>query len=173
MAKAKAKRGPGQPTLYSDELTTEILRRLRLGETLRSICRDPAMPDRSTVYEWFEVHKSFSDQYEEARRKGCDAMADELIEIAHDGTNDWMEKHHYKGDDTRAVNGEHIQRSRLRVDTLKWYLAKFAPRRFGDRVALEHQGADGKDLQPVLNITVSHQSEPAPKAGNGSHDAGD
>ena len=34
----------GRPTDYSDELAAEILSRIAMGESMRSVCRDPAMP---------------------------------------------------------------------------------------------------------------------------------
>jgi hypothetical protein len=68
-------------------------------------------------------------------------LADELLEIADDGTNDWMKRFGKDGEDLGwALNGEHIARSRLRVDTRKWLLSKCLPKVFGDRIATEHSG---------------------------------
>jgi hypothetical protein len=47
-----------------------------------------------------------------------------------------------------VINGEHIQRSRLRVDARKWLLAKMLPKVFGDRIAAELTGKDGAPLVP-------------------------
>lgn len=66
-------------------------------------------------------------------------MADELLEVADDARNDWMERHGEE-DAGWVVNGEHIQRSRLRVDTRKWMLSKALPKVFGDKVTQEHIG---------------------------------
>ena len=35
------------------------------------------------------------------------------------------------------INGEHIQRSRLRVDTRKWLLSRVLPKEYGDEVGKE------------------------------------
>ncbi|MEU6504669.1 hypothetical protein ABZ895_34575, partial [Streptomyces californicus] len=32
------------------------------------------------------------------------------------------------------LNGEHVQRSRLRIDTRKWYLSKIMPKKYGERI---------------------------------------
>lgn len=45
------------------------------------------------------------------------------------------------------LNGEHVQRSKLRSDNRKWLLSKLRPDRYGERIA--HTGADGKDLLPA------------------------
>jgi hypothetical protein len=44
----------------------------------------------------------------------------------------------------REVDQEAINRSRLRVDTRKWLLAKLLPKVYGEK--LEHAGAIGVDL---------------------------
>ena len=48
-----------------------------------------------------------------------------------------------EGEITRQVNGEAIQRSRLRVDTRKWILSKMVPKKYGTKVTAEITGADG------------------------------
>ena len=72
----------------------------------------------------------FRTKYAHARDMGLDAMADDLLDIADDGTNDW-------GCDSKGnpkPDIDHIRRSALRVDARKWYLAKLAPKRYGDRL---------------------------------------
>lgn len=44
------------------------------------------------------------------------------------------------------LNGEHVQRSRLRVDSRKWLLSKLHPSQYGERTAIT--GANGRDLIP-------------------------
>ena len=142
----------GRPPAYTEDTAKAVCKRLEKGETLRSICRDKSMPARSIVNRWLESdHEGFRDLYARAKEKGFDAMAEEMLSIADDGSNDWMEKHHYAGDDTKALNGEHIQRSKLRVDARKWYLSKMAPKRYGDKLEVTGTGA----AQPVLNITIA------------------
>ena len=60
-------------------------------------------------------------------------MVDELLEIADDCTNDYMERN-----GKLVFDGEHISRSRLRVDTRKWLLSKALPKLYGDK--LTHDG---------------------------------
>lgn len=78
--------------------------------------------------------------------------SDEVIDISDDGSNDWMERNH--GEDkqsTWTINGEHVQRSRLRVDTRKWLLSKLKPERYGDRV--EHSGPQGGPIQHQVGVS--------------------
>jgi hypothetical protein len=104
------------------------------------------MPDKSTVMRWLATHKEFRDQYASAREAQADYYAEEIIEIADDGSNDWMERK--RGEETIEVeNHEVIGRSRLRVDTRKWLMARMAPKKYGDRVMQEVTGKDGGPIE--------------------------
>jgi hypothetical protein len=131
--------------LYSSELADQILGRLAGGESLRAICRGRGMPKEVTVRLWvLEDREGFAERFERARMLGCYAIADECLEIADDGRNDFNEQNG-KGD------RENVQRSRLRMETRKWLLSKLAPRVFGDRI--EHTGPGGGPLPvPVFNV---------------------
>lgn len=132
----------GRPTLYTQKLADTICERLAKGMSLREVCRDESMPPESTVRTWaLKNHEGFFAQYDEARKIGYQAMADELLEIADNGSNDWMERNG-KDDADTVLNGEHIQRSRLRVDTRKWMLSKVLPKIYGDKLDVEHGASD-------------------------------
>lgn len=139
--------GRGRPTEYTPEIADEICSLLACGRTLRDICRDDGMPPESTVRQWaLDDREGFSARYAQAREIGYHSMADETLEIADDASNDWMETN---GDDSEGwkANGEHIQRSRLRVDTRKWMLSKVLPKVYGDRTSVEHTGKDGGPIK--------------------------
>lgn len=131
----------GRPSDYSPEITAAICIRLGLGESLREICRDEDMPDKSTVMRWLASHAEFRDQYAGAREAQADYYAEEIIEISDDGTNDWMERKREDGSTIEVENKEVLNRSRLRVDTRKWLMARMAPKKYGDKVAVDHGAA--------------------------------
>jgi hypothetical protein len=136
----------GRPSEYSQAIATDICVRLGLGESLREICSEEGMPSKTTVMRWLAAHKEFRDQYASAREAQADYYAEEIIEIADDGSNDWMERK--RGEETIEVeNHEVIGRSRLRVDTRKWLMARMAPKKYGDRVMQEVSGPDGKPIE--------------------------
>lgn len=106
------------------------------------------MPHESTVRSWaLDDREGFSTQYARAREIGYFSMADELLEVADDGRNDWMERSDDNGGISWQLNGEHIQRSRLRVDTRKWMLSKALPKVFGDKVTQEHVGDPDRPVE--------------------------
>jgi hypothetical protein len=143
----------GRPSSYTPEVATTICERLAAGETLRSICRtDPAFPAESTIRQWVtDDRDGFAERYLRARDAGLDAVADEIVEISDDARNDWMEREDPENPGY-ALNGEHISRSRLRVDSRKWYLSKMAPKRYGDQLRLQGD--------PDAPLVFEHRLEP-------------
>lgn len=140
-----------RPSDYSTATTTAICIRLGLGESLREICSGEDMPDKSTVMRWLATHSEFRDQYASAREAQADYYAEEIIEISDDGTNDWMLRK--QGDDEIEVeNKEVLARSRLRVDTRKWLMARMAPKKYGDKVTQEHVGDPDKPVEMLHRI---------------------
>jgi hypothetical protein len=139
MAKTKAKRRPGRPSSYTPELAAKICARIAGGESLRSVCRDPAMPDLTTVFRWMPKRPEFHKQYDEACDARAQAMFDELVEIADTPMQGDVIT---EFDDGRREikRGDMLGHRRLQVDVRKWALARMSPKRFGDKVGVEHTG---------------------------------
>lgn len=120
-----------RPTSYTKNLGDKICARLAEGESLRAICLDKNMPDKTTVYRWRmsedEAYNEFRTQYALAREIQYESMGDEIMDIADDGTNDYVLANSEEGDLCR-VNPEAIGRSRLRVETRKWFMSKVLPK---------------------------------------------
>ena len=131
----------GRPTVYSEELADEICERLSSGRSLLNICGDKDIPGTTTIYRWLldDEKKDFWDKYARARNMQAEKMFDELLNIADDGQNDWMEIQTRNGS-IEVINQEVMQRSRLRVDTRKWYLSKVLPKKFGEKVDITSGG---------------------------------
>lgn len=141
----------GRPSEFTQEKADAICERLADGESLRSICDDDDMPNKSTVFRWLAAHEAFRDQYARARETQADTMADEILDIADDGHNDWMMKRY--GDDERWVeNGEVLRRSQLRIEARKWLAAKMLPKKYGDKSQMEVMGANGDAIKHVHTI---------------------
>lgn len=99
------------------------------------------MPDKATVYRWTATNEAFRDLYTRAKEDSADALAEEILEISDNAHNDWMQRNHGEDDPGWVANGEHIQRSRLRVDARKWIASKLKPKKYGERVEQAHSGA--------------------------------
>lgn len=135
---------------YTDEISDTICERIANGESLKAICAEEGMPDKSTVFRWLadENNKAFRDKYALARESQADALFDDILSIADDGKNDWMEKNF--GEEKRWVeNGEALRRSQLRIDARKWMAGKLRPKKYGEKVDVEHSGAIGVTFKTV------------------------
>lgn len=107
------------------------------GESLRAICRDAEMPGITTAIRWLSENEQFRAHYTHAKEVQAEIMAEEIMEIA-DAAEDDVSA-------VGSVNHEHIQRSRLRVDTRKWVMSKLLPKKYGDRQHIEHGGSIRRD----------------------------
>lgn len=137
----------GRPVKHTAAIAESICKLLSAGETLRQVCKRDDMPAESTVRGWaLDDQGGFAAQYSRAREIGYHSMADELLDISDDGTNDYMERQTDDGSTGDSIlNGEHIQRSRLRVDSRKWLLSKALPKIYGDKIEVE---------QTNFNVTI-------------------
>lgn len=143
---------PGRPRIYNSDLARVVLERLAEGESLRSICRSDEMPSRPTVYGWvLDDVEGFSGHYARAREMQAHALADDQVDLADDGSNDWMKRNDPENPGWLA-NGEHIQRSRLRFDARKWAASKILPKVYGDRVQSQQLDKDGNPMDPVVPV---------------------
>lgn len=142
----------GRPSTYSDEMAGVICARLVEGRSLRSICKDADVPSIATVMVWLRERPAFQARYALAREAQADAIADEILDISDDGTNDWVERARKDGSTEIVLDAEHVQRSRLRIDARKWLAAKMAPKKYGDVQKHEHSGPDGAPIE--VNSTV-------------------
>ena len=134
-------------TLKSQEMLERICDGIIAGKSLRQICEPEGMPAPSTVCLWLSQDEDFAERYARAKEIQMENLAEEIIEIAEDGTNDYVAIHDPDNPGYR-LNGEHVQRSRLRIDTRKWLMSKLAPKKYGDKVAVQ------ADVDASLTVTV-------------------
>jgi len=118
----------GRPSKYSQELADRICSELAEGISLRAICKPDDMPHKATVFRWLRTHDEFRDQYAKAKEESADALLEDMLYIADDGTED-------------------VQRSRLRVDVRKWAASKLKPKKYGDTSQLQLTGAGGGPIE--------------------------
>ena len=125
-------------TPITDELFAVICSRIADGETLSAICREPDMPGRVTVYEWMAEQPERREQFARARDQGFDRIAESTLAIADE-------------EPPTAVDGRRdagtVAWQKNRIWTRLQLLAKWDPRRYGDRQAVDLTNSDGS-LRP-------------------------
>lgn len=136
-----------RPSEFSQEVADAICERLADGDSLRSICQLDDMPDKATVFRWLFKYPEFCDQYARAREEQAESLADEIVNIADDSTNDYIKKVGSDGSTSDQLNSENIQRSRLRVEARKWVASKLKPKKYGDKVEQTLVGPGGGPIK--------------------------
>ena len=142
-------------TTYTEEMALRICERLADGESLKAMCEDEDMPSKSTVFKWLAENTVFSDMYARAREVQADALFDDVLSIADDARNDWMERRGEE-DSGWVVNGENIRRSQLRIDARKWMASKLRPKKYGEKIDVEHSGAVKYEKIETVIIDPKH-----------------
>ena len=120
--------------IQKNELFIDICSEITKGKSLRNILKEEDMPSTATFFVWLSEDEEKLKQYTRACDIRAEVIFDEMLEIADDGTNDFVKKQLGDGIEVEVLNSEHIQRSRLRVDTRKWLLSKLNPKKYSDRL---------------------------------------
>jgi len=122
----------GRPTVYSELIEHEICARLADGEPLRQICRDERMPAWQTVYLWMSKDEGINRRIARARVMGFDAIAEDALHIA--DTPTVGETIRASDKDGMVITQEDMLGHRkLQVETRLKLLAKWDPKRYGER----------------------------------------
>ncbi|NJB67510.1 hypothetical protein GGQ74_001150 [Desulfobaculum xiamenense] len=130
----------GRPSRFSARLAETICSRIAEGDSVRAICAEADMPAMSTVFRWLAEREGFREQYARAKEVQVERLVEEMLDIADDATRDTVTRTTRGGDEYDGPDVEWIQRSKLRVDTRKWLAAKLLPKKYGDRLNLDHSG---------------------------------
>jgi terminase small subunit-like protein len=161
--KTKEKNKGGRPPLFTQELADKICRIVATStDGIRKICRlNPGFPSHTVVHEWRLDYPAFADQYATAKRNQAELLAEEIMDISNDDSQDLM--HTETG---TKFNSEFVARSRLKVDSRKWIACKLLPKIYGDKsevttnsVADEQLKATLSKLQSAVDLITKHERD--------------
>lgn len=146
----------GRPEIYTQELADAVCENIAKGYSMRTVCALEGMPSLTTVFKWLRTYKEFAEQYAYATQERTEAMSEDILDIADDGSNDLMLIQ--KGSQVYEVeNKEVTNRSRLRVDTRKWLMSKMKPKKYGEKVDVT---SDGKEIKGNVIVLKDFSGTP-------------
>lgn len=132
----------GRPKSHTDEeikaIQDAICQQISTtSKSLRQICQDLVkdfdnMLTHRSILMMLKDDAEFFRQYTRAKDTQADLLFDEILEIADDSSLDMA----FTEEGKPFIDHEHINRSRLRVDTRKWYLSKIMPKKYGEKLEL-------------------------------------
>jgi len=144
-----------RPTLFTMDLADKICEKVSEELSMRTICLADEFPEARTIYRWLRQHEEFRQQYAHAKAEAAEAFGEEILDIADDGSNDWMEVRNKKGDIEIVLDKEHVMRSRLRIDTRKWLMEKLKPKKYGlNPVGVQMMDKDGNPADPMGGAAI-------------------
>jgi hypothetical protein len=141
----KAAKPTNKPT--KDEISQAVLDGMAIdGLSCFKACQAAGVPN-STFMRWVDADTKLAERYAHAREDLIEKMAQELLDLSdqdvgqtHDNKKDWAA----------------IQKHKLQVDTRKWLLARLAPKKYGDRLAIA--GDESAPLKVEQTIDASKLS---------------
>ena len=126
----KAPVGRGRPTKRNDRVIKAILDGLSNGTPLTVICRGLSIHD-SIVRDWMNTDEQFSLAIAHARELGFDVIAAEALRIADTPVDADIEK--IGKDGVEITKQDALGHRKLQVETRLKLLAKWDPKRYGDK----------------------------------------
>jgi len=171
LAAKEEKKKIGRPSTYNSETAEKICELLSDGIPLREICRMEGMPQWRTVYNWMyaddalgEAGVGLSSAIARAREVGYDAMAEECLIIADTpqvGKKTVFSSGADDDKDSMTVTEEDMLGHRkLQIETRLKLLAKFNPKKYGDRTILAGDADSPLEVQSsaldILAATVKN-----------------
>jgi len=145
-----------QASTYNKEDGETICAALAEGHSLLSICEAMGI-SYSAAVRWEQDIPEHAANSTRAREIGCHAMAQQCLQIADDDTRDWEPIKDQDGQIIGVkVDGEHVQRSKLRIETRMRLIGKWLPKIYGDKLAVG--GADDlpaiKTARPLADMSL-------------------
>jgi len=145
-----------RPSKKAQAVVDAICARLSEGVPLTVICRDEGMPAPRTVRDWMEGDPEVSAAIARAREEGEEVLAEECLTIADTPMEGIVEKLALtdKGDlvVVERRKEDMLGHRKLQIETRLKLLAKFNPKRWGDKVQQELSGPGGGPIQTVTAV---------------------
>ena len=140
---AASKNKGGRPSTYDPDIARRMCEQLSEGIPLREICRQEGFPMWRTVYLWMSKDPELNTAIAHARDIGWDAMFEDCLRIA--DTPAMGEIVTDDGEKVTVKREDMLGHRKLQIETRMKMLAKFNPKRYGDKVV--HAG---DDVNPVI-----------------------
>ena len=143
MKDGKKKMGRPVEPVPQDKML-EILAWISNGKTLRDYCREEGNPAWQTVYGWLEKDEDFRERFARAREMGHDAIAEDTLALI--DTRPEMAV----SDSGSRMDAAFVAWKKNQVEQRMKLLAKWNPKKYGDKVGVEHQG--GVSISVVTGV---------------------
>lgn len=134
----------------SKDTEAKILEALKKGTPLAVVCREQGMPDPSTWRDWCAADEDLAIAYARARDEGFDTIALDALSILDEEPERVVT---VSGDDRSEsrIDSASVQRAKNRFEGRLKLLAKWDPKRYGDKIA--HVGGDPESGDRPIQVS--------------------
>lgn len=145
----------GRPSTYDPDIAQQMCEQLSEGIPLREICRQEGFPAWRTVYDWMRKDADLATAIAYGRDIGYDAIAEDCLRIA---DTPMLGTEVTESEDDEGVKRVSVKKvdmlghRKLQIETRLKLLAKFNPKKYGDRVT--HAGDDENPVVVENNHNV-------------------
>lgn len=139
-SKSDAKKRGRSPEPVPQDKADAIIEWISAGKTLREWCRQNDY-HFSSIYDWMDKDESFARRFARAREVGHDVIAEECLAIIDE------DPEFVATENGSHRDGAHISWLKNRAEMRLKLLAKWNPKKYGDKVDLNHGGG--------ISLTVS------------------
>ena len=127
----------GRPTKRNDDVIKRILDGLSVGTPLAVLCREDGMPATRTVRDWAQHDEELAAAIAGAREDGFDILAGEALSIIDEPPEMVV------SEGGSRIDAGHVQWAKNRAELRLKLLAKWDPKRYGDKTEVDHKSSDG------------------------------
>lgn len=144
-----------QPKYDREACSNFIISKIEEGLSLFKACEFEGMPAIGTFSGWMNEDKDLSERYARAREIRSDRLFEQMLDIANN--------EHLTEIINETPNGatitrlDHDKHRRLQIDTIKWAIAKMAPKKYGDKIDVTTNGE--KVNQPNIIVNTQQTAE--------------
>ena len=147
---------------YSKDQKEDILQSIFVKISNGSSARQAIIESEisnAAFFEWLQkdTSKQFTESYARACEIRAEKLTDEILQIADEANADIIGVDEKTG--KPIVNGEAINRSRLKVDARKWLAGKLAPKKYGDKIDVTSKG-ESIQAPSVVNVKIVDPESP-------------
>lgn len=146
---AKSKKTP--------QLCKKIVDAVAGGLSLVKACKQANIAESDFRY-WCDNDSELAARYAHAREDRAEVLFEEYLEIA-DTPHIVKKKIVTKSGDVVEIEVDAIEHRRLQTDARKFFLAKLAPKKYGDKVTQEISGPDGSPVATTVTVEFVKKGE--------------
>lgn len=123
---------------YPPETYDELLERIMMGRSLKSVCRDEDMPHYTGVYRKCRNDPEYAKALAEAREWQCAGLTDDHLDLLPKLLDGKI--------DPKVVTAH--------MHSTKMIIEKQAPRAFGEKRSIDHKSTDGSMTpKPAMDMS--------------------